>query len=226
MIQMQNLCKSFQRPGEPVLNVLKDINFSVDAGEFVAIVGPSGSGKTTLMNILGLLDRPDSGDYQLQGESVSQLSTAQRARLRNQTIGFVFQQFHLLPRTTAAENVELPLVYSDQTDTRKKAIDALCRVGLEERLTHYPSELSGGQQQRVAIARALINKPGIILADEPTGNLDQQTGRQILKLFKELNRGGSTILLITHDDQVARQASRVVRIADGRLSANITRAAS
>jgi putative ABC transport system ATP-binding protein len=143
-------------------------------------------------------------------------------------IGFVFQQFHLLPRTTATENVELPMVYSTQSDTRirEKAINALCRVGLQERLTHYPSELSGGQQQRVAIARALVNDPGVILADEPTGNLDQKSGEQIMDLFRELNRNGSTIVLITHDDEIARQASRVVRIDDGRLTSTTTRVAS
>jgi putative ABC transport system ATP-binding protein len=223
MIQLRNISKSYQRPGEGVLKVLNEVNFSVERGEFVAIVGPSGSGKSTLMNILGLLDTADSGEYKLAGSEVSSLSARELARTRNSTIGFVFQQFHLLPRTTATENVELPLVYSESTkmtgDTRKKAIDALCRVGLEERLTHYPSELSGGQQQRVAIARALINDPDIILADEPTGNLDQAAGQQIMELFRELNDAGSTILLITHDPLLASQASRVVNIDDGRLSA-------
>ena len=197
-------------------------------GEFVAIVGTSGSGKTTLMNILGLLDRPDSGDYDLQGQPVATLSPEQRAQLRNETIGFVFQQFHLLPRTTATENVELPLLYSAQSDIdiSRKARDALCRVGLEERLTHYPSELSGGQQQRVAIARALVNDPGVILADEPTGNLDHASGRQIMDLFSELNRNGSTILLITHDEAVARSASRIVRIAEGQVHDTLVKEAS
>jgi putative ABC transport system ATP-binding protein len=228
VIKTQKLCKSYQRHGEAPLNVLKDIDFSVDEGEFVAIVGASGSGKSTLMNILGLLDRPDTGEYELQGKLVAELSTVERARLRNEAIGFVFQQFHLLPRTTATENVELPLVYSEQpaSGSREKAMQALCRVGLEERLTHYPSELSGGQQQRVAIARALVNKPGIILADEPTGNLDQTSGRQIMDLFRELNRHGSTIVLITHDIDLARQASRVVCIENGHLTAAITRVAS
>ena len=172
------------------------------------------------MNILGLLDIADSGDYELAGKNVSSMTARELARTRNSTIGFVFQQFHLLPRTTATENVELPLVYSDgeNGDTRKKAIDALCRVGLEERLTHYPGELSGGQQQRVAIARALISNPDIILADEPTGNLDQVAGGQIMDLFRELNQAGSTILLITHDQQLAQQATRVVYINDGWLS--------
>ena len=228
MINVRKLCKSFQRPGEGVLQVLCDVDFSVDEGEFVAIVGASGSGKTTLMNILGLLDRPDSGEFELQGRSVENLSPEQRAQLRNETIGFVFQQFHLLPRTTATENVELPLLYSTQSDIdiNRKAREALCRVGLEERLTHYPSELSGGQQQRVAIARALVNDPGVILADEPTGNLDQASGRQIMDLFGELNRNGSTILLITHDEAIASCASRVVRITDGQLHEALAREAS
>jgi putative ABC transport system ATP-binding protein len=219
MINIENLCKSFQRPGEDELHVLHDLDFRVEPGEFVAIVGTSGSGKTTLMNIIGLLDRADSGGYELQGQSVDKLSPEERAKLRNETIGFVFQQFHLLPRTTATENVELPLLYSSHNDAdiSKKAREALCRVGLEERLTHYPSELSGGQQQRVAIARALVNDPGIILADEPTGNLDKESGAQIMNLFGDLNKNGSTILLITHDEQVASAASRVVRIADGQL---------
>jgi putative ABC transport system ATP-binding protein len=221
MINMHNINKSFERPGEGELKVLQEINFNVEKGEFVAIVGPSGSGKTTLMNILGLLDRPDSGDYSLAGKAVSGMSAKELAKTRNRTIGFVFQQFHLLPRTTATENVELPLVYSDAGESNKKAIDALCRVGLEERLSHYPSELSGGQQQRVAIARALVNNPEIILADEPTGNLDATSGRQIMDLFDDLNRSGSTILLITHDPQVAKRASRVVVIDEGRLSASV-----
>jgi ABC-type lipoprotein export system ATPase subunit len=228
MIKINELCKSFQRPGEDALHVLRNLDFRVDAGEFVAIVGASGSGKTTLMNILGLLDRADSGDYELHDKSVENLSSEERARVRNETIGFVFQQFHLLPRTTATENVELPLLYSTRRDTdiSKKAREALCRVGLEERLTHYPSELSGGQQQRVAIARALVNDPGIILADEPTGNLDQESGKQIMNLFAELSRNGSTILLITHDEAIASAASRVVRIANGQLQEAITRVAS
>ena len=221
MINIRNITKSYQRPGEGELRVLDHVDFKVESGEFVAIVGPSGSGKSTLMNILGLLDTADSGDYELAGKNISSMSASELAKIRNSTIGFVFQQFHLLPRTTATENVELPLVYSngDGGDSRKKAVNVLCRVGLEERLTHYPSELSGGQQQRVAIARALINDPDIILADEPTGNLDQAAGRQIMDLFRELNEAGSTILLITHDQQLARHASRVVHINDGRLTA-------
>ncbi len=228
MIKIRNLCKSFQRPGEALLKVLHEVDFSVDKGEFVAIVGPSGSGKTTLMNILGLLDRPDSGEYELHGKQVAKLSPEERAQVRNNAIGFVFQQFHLLPRTTATENVELPMLYSacSDADIRKKAREALCRVGLEERLTHYPSELSGGQQQRVAIARAMVNDPAVILADEPTGNLDQKSGRQIMDLFLELNRNGSTILLITHDDAVANTASRIVHINNGQLTEARIRVAS
>ena len=228
MIKIRNLCKTFQRPGEALLKVLHEVDFSVDAGEFVAIVGPSGSGKTTLMNILGLLDRPDSGEYELQGKPVSTLSPEERARVRNEAIGFVFQQFHLLPRTTATENVELPMLYSARSDAdiQKRAREVLCRVGLEERLTHFPSELSGGQQQRVAIARAMVNDPAVVLADEPTGNLDQKSGRQIMELFRELNRNGSTILLITHDDAVANAASRIVHIDDGQLTEARMRVAS
>jgi len=219
MIRTENLCKSFQRPDEARLQVLQNVSFTVEEGEFVAIVGQSGSGKSTLMNILGLLDRADSGSYELQGKAVAELSVNERAQLRNETIGFVFQQFHLLPRTTATENVELPLLYSRHTDAdiSRRAREALCRVGLEERLTHYPSELSGGQQQRVAIARALVNDPGVILADEPTGNLDAASGAQIMELFRGLNHNGATIVLITHDPAIAEQATRVMRIEDGQL---------
>lgn len=217
MMKLSGISKSFQRPGESTLQVLQEVDFEVERGEFVAIVGPSGSGKTTLMNILGLLDRPDSGEYDLLQRSVADLPTRELARIRNETIGFVFQQFHLLARTTAAENVQLPLIYSDESDPEKRAVDALCRVGLEDRLSHYPSQLSGGQQQRVAIARALVNDPEVILADEPTGNLDRASGEEILKLFKALNRNGRTVLIITHDPEIASQASRVVRIDDGRL---------
>ena len=217
MIQTRSVCKSFQRPGEAPLNVLKDIDFDVDGGEWVAVVGPSGSGKTTLMNILGLLDRADSGSYQLNGEPVSKLSSNQLARLRNRRIGFVFQQFHLLSRTTAIENVELPLLYSDLDNPRERAVEALCQVGLEDRLQHSPSELSGGQQQRVAIARALVTRPDLLLADEPTGNLDRAASGGILELLQDLHASGRTIVLITHDSEVARHAARVVRIEDGRL---------
>jgi ABC-type lipoprotein export system ATPase subunit len=222
MIEIRGLSKSFERPDEGRIDVLKNIDFDVDDGDFVAIVGPSGSGKSTLMNILGLLSRPDSGDYLLSGNNVSGLPAKQLAGLRNRTIGFVFQQFHLLSRTTSCENVELPLLYSDVPDAKQKAIEALCKVGLEDRLTHYPSELSGGQQQRVAIARALVNQPDIILADEPTGNLDNDSAEQIISIFKALNRAGTTILFITHDTELAKQASRVVRIDNGKLETTAT----
>ncbi len=217
MIRLSHATKSFVRPDGGRLEVLKGIDCHVESGEFVAIVGPSGSGKSTLMNILGLLDQPDAGEYTLGDDVVSGQGPVERARLRNRKIGFVFQQFHLLPRTTAVENVELPLIYSGAPNPEQLAIEALCRVGLEDRLDHYPSQLSGGQQQRVAIARALVTDPELILADEPTGNLDQQSTDEILQLFHELNRGGRTIVLITHDLDIAARCSSVLRIDDGRL---------
>ncbi len=217
MIRLTNIKKSFASPDGGRLYVLKGIDAHVGAGEFVAIVGASGSGKSTLMNILGLLDQPDEGEYILGGDVVSGLDPTERAGLRNRKIGFVFQQFHLLPRTTAIENVELPLIYSDASDPGQRAVDALCRVGLEDRLDHYPSQLSGGQQQRVAIARAVVTDPELILADEPTGNLDQESTDEIMELFGELNRSGRTIVLITHDHDLAARCSSVLRIKGGRL---------
>jgi len=217
MIRLRDIRKSFTRPDGSRLEVLGGIDCDVPAGDFVAIVGPSGSGKSTLMNILGLLDQPDAGEYALGGEAVSGLDPAARARLRNRRIGFVFQQFHLLPRTTAVENVELPLVYSDAVDPERRAVDALCRVGLQDRLDHYPSQLSGGQQQRVAIARALVTDPDLILADEPAGNLDQDSTDDIMALFGALHDGGRTIVLITHDRSLARRCSSILRIDGGRL---------
>ena len=217
MIQMREIRKSFSRPDGGRLQVLKGIDCDVRPGEFVAIVGSSGSGKSTLMNILGLLDQPDEGRYELAGEAISGQSPTDLARMRNRKIGFVFQQFHLLPRTTAVENVELPLVYSDAAQPQKLAVEALCRVGLQDRLEHYPSQLSGGQQQRVAIARALVTDPELILADEPTGNLDQESSSEIMDLFDELHRGGRTIVLITHDMELAARCSSILRIDGGRL---------
>jgi len=217
MIRLRNIRKSFTRPDLGRLEVLKGIDCDVQPGEFVAVVGSSGSGKSTLMNILGLLDQPDEGEYALGGASVAGLRPVELARLRNRRIGFVFQQFHLLPRTTALENVELPLVYSDAADPDKQAVDALCRVGLEDRLDHYPSQLSGGQQQRVAIARAVVTNPELILADEPTGNLDQESTEEIMQLFCELNRSGRTIVLITHDPELAARCTSILRIDGGRL---------
>ncbi len=217
MIRLRNITKSFTRPDRGRLEVLKGIDCDVEPGEFVAIVGPSGSGKSTLMNILGLLDQPDEGEYALGGKTVSGLGSTDLARIRNRRIGFVFQQFHLLPRTTAIENVELPLIYSDAVEPDKQAVNALCSVGLEDRLDHYPSQLSGGEQQRVAIARALVTDPDLILADEPSGNLDQETTEEIMELFCELNRGGRTIVLITHDVELAARCSSILRIDGGRL---------
>jgi putative ABC transport system ATP-binding protein len=217
MIRLTNVNKSFARPDGGQLDVLKSIDFHVKSGEFVAIVGSSGSGKSTLMNILGLLDQPDDGEYRLGGDIVSGLDANDRARLRNRKLGFVFQQFHLLPRTTAIENVELPLIYSDASDPGGKAVEALCRVGLEDRLDHYPNQLSGGQQQRVAIARALVTDPELILADEPTGNLDQESTDEIMDLFRELNQSGRTIILITHDLELAARCTSILRIDGGRL---------
>lgn len=224
MIQLKGICKSYPRPDGGALEVLSNIDLTVDAGEYVAIVGPSGSGKSTLMNILGLLDRADSGDYMLGGENVSGLSANALAKLRNQKIGFVFQQFHLLPRTNAIENVEVPLIYSNADKPEELAVNALTRVGLGERLKHFPEELSGGQQQRVAIARALVTNPELILADEPTGNLDKASGEDLMTLFEELNKDGRTIIVITHDENLAKRAKRTVRIDEGQLSefSNVT----
>lgn len=217
MIRLSNISKSFTRPDQGQLDVLRGIDCEIGSGEFVAVVGPSGSGKSTLMNILGLLDRPDQGEYELAGQPVSGLEPNELASIRNRSIGFIFQQFHLLPRTTALENVELPLIYSDADDPEQRAIDALCRVGLENRLDHYPSQLSGGQQQRVAIARALVTDPELILADEPTGNLDAEATEEIMQLLGELHRGGRTIVLITHDPALADRCSSVISIDGGRL---------
>ena len=217
MIRLSNIRKSFTRPDQGQLDVLRGIDCEIGSGEFVAVVGPSGSGKSTLMNILGLLDRPDQGEYELAGRLVSDLEPNELASIRNRSIGFIFQQFHLLPRTTALENVELPLIYSDADDPEQRAIDALCRVGLENRLDHYPSQLSGGQQQRVAIARALVTDPELVLADEPTGNLDAEATEEIMQLLGELHRGGRTIVLITHDPALADRCTSVISIDGGRL---------
>jgi ABC-type lipoprotein export system ATPase subunit len=217
MIRLSNIRKSFTRPDQGQLDVLRGIDCEIGSGEFVAVVGPSGSGKSTLMNILGLLDRPDQGEYELAGRLVSDLEPNELASIRNRSIGFIFQQFHLLPRTTALENVELPLIYSDADDPEQRAIDALCRVGLENRLDHYPSQLSGGQQQRVAIARALVTDPELILADEPTGNLDAEATEEIMQLLDQLHRGGRTIVLITHDPALADRCTSVISIDGGRL---------
>lgn len=221
MIHMQGIRKSYLRPQGPPLDVLTDLDLQVQRGENVAIVGPSGSGKSTLMHLLGLLDRPDGGTYTLADTSVSGLDGDGLAAMRNRRIGFVFQQFHLLPRTTALANVELPLLYADGAGAdgplQERALGALRRVGLEDRLDHTPEELSGGQQQRVAIARALVNAPDLILADEPTGNLDRRTSDDIVGLFRQLGEEGRTVVMITHDLDIARRAGRVLGLDGGRL---------
>lgn len=205
--------------GDNELQALKDVNLSIYPREFVAIVGPSGSGKSTLMNMIGCLDVPTAGEYYLNDNEISKLRDDQLADIRNYTIGFIFQGFNLLSKLTALENVELPLMYQgvDNATIRKKAIEALEKVGLGERINHKPSELSGGQQQRVAIARALVTNPPLILADEPTGNLDSKSGIEILRMLKELHSQGNTIVLITHDNNVAMQARRLIRIQDGEI---------
>lgn len=217
MIQLSQIEKTYHTSVDSQVRALIGIDLLIQQGEFVAILGASGSGKSTLMNIMGLLDRPTGGSYRFDDREVARLTIDELARIRNRRIGFVFQSFHLLPRTSALENVELPLIYSDRSEFRTLAEKALAAVGLEDRMSHSPSELSGGQQQRVAIARALVNEPDIIFADEPTGNLDSKAGMEIIEIFKSLNRQGKTIVLVTHDEVLARHASRIVRLSDGRL---------
>jgi len=216
MIYLENVYKKYIM-GTQVVNALNGITLQIDRHEFVAVVGPSGSGKSTLMNIIGCLDTPTSGTYILDGYDVCNISDNQLAEFRNRKLGFVFQQFNLLQKLTAIENVELPLVYQGlgKKARRKRALEALESVGLSDRINHKPSELSGGQQQRVAIARALVTNPPIILADEPTGALDSKSGAEIMKIIKLLNEAGSTIVLITHDNTIASQAKRIIRISDG-----------
>jgi len=221
IIKTDNLKRSFQVGSEKV-EALKGINLSVEKGEFLSIMGPSGSGKTTLMNIIGCLDTPSSGSYYLNNKFVNDLEDDELAFIRNKEIGFVFQSFHLLAKNSALNNVLLPLKYAgvNQDEAYTLAKNVLDKVGLSDRLNHAPSELSGGQQQRVAIARALVNKPSIIFADEPTGNLDSQTGDDVMNLFKELNNQGQTIILITHEEDIAKQSKRIINIKDGLIESD------
>jgi putative ABC transport system ATP-binding protein len=224
MIELHAIDKTYTRPTGETVRALSDVSLRIDRGEFVAIVGASGSGKSTLMNIIGLLDAPSAGQYLFDGRDVSGLNVAEQARFRNKNVGLVFQAFHLLPRTSALENVELPLLYSDRTSTNGLGLKALEAVGLAERVRHMPSELSGGEQQRVAIARALVNDPDLLLADEPTGNLDPQSAAEIMGIFQTLSRSGRTIVLVTHDPAMATHARRVVRLERGRVIADDRRA--
>jgi putative ABC transport system ATP-binding protein len=214
MIQTRGLRKTYWL-GETTVHALAGVDVDVEAGEMVAITGSSGSGKSTLMHILGCLDTPDEGSYQLAGEDVSGLDGDALARVRNQNIGFVFQSFNLLPRISSIENVEVPLLYSAHPEPEKSAREALTTVGLGDRLNHEPNQLSGGQRQRVAIARAIVTQPAILLADEPTGNLDTKTGAEILTLFHELHESGRTILIVTHDEEIARHCTRQIKMQDG-----------
>ena len=221
LIRTQGLGKTFQVGGSP-LPAVRDVSLRVAEGELLAIMGPSGSGKSTFLHLLGCLDRPSQGRYWLAGRNLARIDGDRLARIRNREIGFVFQSFHLLPRCSAVENVQLPLVYSQIAPRarRARAIAALERVGLGDRLHHLPSQLSGGQQQRVAIARALVQRPALVLADEPTGSLDSNTGDEILALFEVLNRGGVTLIIVTHEAEVARHARRILRFRDGRVEAD------
>ena len=216
--QMRDVCKSYQM-GDEEMPVLKHIDLDVREGEYLSVLGPSGSGKSTLMNIIGCLDVASSGDYILHGQSIENLGEGELARIRSREIGFIFQNSQLLPRLTAQKNVELPLIYAgvSPAQRRQRARELLDRVGLSDRRNHYPNQLSGGQQQRVAIARALVGNPSILLADESTGALDQRTGRQVMALFAELNAEGRTIIMITHDTNIAANAGRIVHIIDGEL---------
>lgn len=216
VIEIRGIIRNFQL-GQETVYVLKGIDLDIEQGDYVAIMGPSGSGKSTLMNLLGCLDTPTAGSYILNGNDVSQMTEDQLADIRNTEIGFVFQTFNLLPRTTALDNVALPMVYAgmSKSDRNKRAEEVLTDVGLADRMDHKPNQLSGGQRQRVAVGRALVNKPSIILADEPTGNLDSKTGHEIMTLFDEIHKAGNTVIMVTHEEDIAAHAKRVIRLRDG-----------
>ena len=218
MISTRDLCRNF-RVGDSWVHALDHVNLQIDKGDFVAVMGPSGSGKSSLMSILGCLDTPDAGRYRFLEQEVADLDDAELSRIRNRRIGFVFQSFHLLPRLTALDNVLLPMRYSDTDahEAHERGVDLLKRLGLADRMDHKPNQLSGGQRQRVAIARSIINEPPLLLADEPTGNLDSKTSEEIMELFGELNRRGQTVLMVTHEEEIAAHARRLIRMRDGRI---------
>jgi putative ABC transport system ATP-binding protein len=221
IIKIRNIIRDFQL-GQETVHVLKGIDLDIEKGEYVAIMGPSGSGKSTLMNLIGCLDTPTSGSYILNGKDVSQMSDDELADIRNKEIGFVFQTFNLLPRTTALDNVALPMVYAgySKKDRTERAVQVLHDVGLSDRMDHRPNQLSGGQRQRVAVGRALVNKPSIILADEPTGNLDSKTGAEIMNLLEDIHKAGNTIIVVTHEEEIAAHAQRIIRLRDGMVESD------